>query len=69
MSSKPGIFVRFDRWFTRAVENRIIWPFWKRSTFILSLSLGLFTGLYFRDEMSFPTYLRIKKAYITNMQR
>jgi hypothetical protein len=31
-------------------------------TFFTSLILGAFTGLIFRDEVYFPTYLRIKVA-------
>ena len=36
---------------------------------IFSFFLGSATAFYFRDELNFPTYLRIKQAYLTNASR
>ena len=36
---------------------------------IISFTLGATTAFFVRDEMNFPTYLRIKQAYLTHMER
>ena len=57
------------KWLTETVEkylNKFAPKLWNYSPAVISFFLGMTTAFFYRDELNFPTYLRIKKAYLMN---
>ena len=56
-------FDRVDKFLERAVP----WS-GKQIPIFFSFGLGASTAFFFRDELNYPTFLRIKRAYLVNKQ-
>ena len=57
------VFDSVDKFLERA------FPFaGKNMPTVFSFCLGMTTAFFLRDELNYPTFLRIKRAYLTNKE-
>ena len=59
--------IRLFRSFTKGLDKVVDKAFnsLNQYNFVLSFCLGATTAFFLRDELNFPTYLRIKESYLT----
>ena len=57
-----------ERFFQNLFERYL--PFlWRQIPVASAFGLGILTAFHLRDELNFPTYLRVKQAYLTHQAR
>ena len=52
----------------KKIDNALAFS-WKYSSVVTAFCLGMSSAFFLRDELNFPTYLKIKQAYLIHRAR